>query len=187
MTIASSLGNANEVAEATATTLAAIGERIRKARRKRDMTLQALAEKTKLSVSMLSLVERGRASPSIGSLVVVSSALGITMSELMASHPAPDDELVVRASQQHTVETAEHVIRKLIREDPARGVSIATNEYQPNTGNSDVPVTHAGFEYGFVLEGTLTVEVDKTSYLLKPGDLISGTTANARCAHCGST
>jgi transcriptional regulator with XRE-family HTH domain len=180
VTIESSPDLPDEVAEATASALVAIGERIRDVRQGKNMTLQALAESTRLSVSMLSLVERGRASPSIGSLIVIASALGITMSDLVVSEPTSEEELVVRASQHNVVETAQHVIRRLIREDRARGVSIAINEYQPNTGNSDAPVAHAGFEYGFVLEGTLTVEVDKTSYVLKSGDLIS---YNSRRAH----
>jgi transcriptional regulator with XRE-family HTH domain len=163
----------DDVAETTASTLVAIGERIREVRQARNMTLQVLADSTKLSVSMLSLVERGRASPSIGSLIVIASALGITMSDLIASEPNADEELVVRASQHHVVETPKHVVRRLIREDRTRGLSIAINEYEPNTGNSDSALSHAGFEYGFVLEGVLTVEVDKTSHILKSGDLIS--------------
>jgi quercetin dioxygenase-like cupin family protein len=122
---------------------------------------------------MLSLVERGRASPSIGSLIVIASALGITMSDLIASEPDSDEEIVVRASQHHVVETPMHVVRRLIREDRTRGLSIAINEYEPNTGNSDAALSHAGFEYGFILEGVLTVEVDKTPHILKTGDLIS--------------
>ncbi len=134
MTIEFSPELPDDVAEATASTLVAIGERIREVRQRRNMTLQVLAESTKLSVSMLSLVERGKASPSIGSLIVIASALGITMSDLIASEPDSGEELVVRASQHHVVETA----------------------------------------------GVLTVEVDKTPYILKSGDLIS---YNSRRAH----
>lgn len=173
MTIEFSSELPDDVADATASTLAAIGERIREVRQQRNMTLQVLADSTKLSVSMLSLVERGRASPSIGSLIVIASALGTTMSDLIASEPNSDDDLVVRANQHHVVETAKHVIRRLIREDRSRGLSIAINEYEPNTGNSDAALSHAGYEYGFVLEGTLTVEVDNTPHILKSGDLIS--------------
>jgi transcriptional regulator with XRE-family HTH domain len=163
----------DDVAETTASTLAAIGERIRELRQARNMTLQSLADITGLSVSMISLVERGKASPSIGSLISVASALGITMSDLMASEPSSEDELVVRVGQQRGVESAQHVIRKLIREDRSRGVSIAINEYQPDTGSTDIAVRHSGFEYGYVLEGTLTVEIEGTAHVLKPGDLIS--------------
>ncbi len=180
MTIELSSELPDDVAETTASTLAAIGERIREVRQAKNMTLQMLAESTKLSVSMLSLVERGRASPSIGSLIVIASALGITMSDLIANEPEADEDIVVRASQHHVVETAKHVVRRLIREDRTRGLSIAINEYEPNTGNADAAVSHAGFEYGFVLDGVLTVEIDNTSHILKSGDLIS---YNSRRAH----
>lgn len=162
-----------EIAHATASTLAAIGLRVRELRQGRSMTLQALAAMTDLSPSMLSLVERGRASPSIGSLVVIASALGVTTSDLIVCEPASDEKLVVRAADQHAVETAEHVVRRLLREDRARGVSVAVNEYAPHTGNAERPVAHDGFEYGYILEGKLTVEVDGVSYQLAEGDLIA--------------
>jgi len=166
-------GTPKAAARTTASTLAAIGLRIRELRRARRMTLQALAGVTGLSPSMLSLVERGRASPSIGSLVVIASALGVTMSDLIVCEPPSDEKLVVRASDQHAVETAQHVVRRLLREDRARGVSVAINEYAPRTGSAENPVTHDGFEYGYLLEGKLTVEVDGVSYQLESGDLIA--------------
>lgn len=162
-----------EVAHTRASTLAAIGLRIRELRQGRGMTLQVLAATTDLSPSMLSLVERGRASPSIGSLVVIASALGVTMSDLIVCEPTSDEKLVVRASDQRAVETAQNVVRRLLREDRARGVSVAINEYEPHTGNAENPVTHDGFEYGYILEGKLTVEVDGVSYQLEAGDLIA--------------
>jgi transcriptional regulator with XRE-family HTH domain len=164
---------ADEVAQTTADILTAIGERIRSARLAQGMTLQSLAAAANLSPSMLSLVERGRATPSIGSLVVIATCLGVAMSDLVAPGPLANPGVVVRAADQQIVETANHVIRRIIREDRGRGVSIAVNEYLPNTGNSEQPVAHDGYEYGFVLEGTLSVEVDGTPYVLNRGDLIS--------------
>jgi transcriptional regulator with XRE-family HTH domain len=162
-----------EAAQTTASTLAAIGLRIRERRQARGMTLQALAATTNLSPSMLSLVERGRASPSIGSLVVIANALRVAMSDLIVYEPASDEKLVVRSSDQHAIETAQHVVRRLLREDGARGVSVAINEYEQHTGNAENAVTHDGFEYGYILEGKLTVEVDGASYQLEQGDLIA--------------
>lgn len=164
---------AGDVAETTASTLAAIGSRVRELRQARGMTLQALAAACDLSPSMLSLVERGRASPSIGSLVVVASALKVTMSDLIVGEPSADERLIVRASEQQAVETAQHVVRRLLREDRLRGVSIAINEYEPHTGSASKPVTHDGFEYGYIMEGTLTIEVDGVSHELERGDLIA--------------
>ena len=159
--------------DATTVALAAIGLRIKEIRLTRGLTLQGLSEASGLSPSMLSLVERGRASPSIGSLVVIANSLGVTMSDLVAGGAAQDERLVVRLSECRAIETAQHVIRRVLREDRSRGLSIAVNEYAPATGNDDRPITHDGFEYGFILEGQLTVTVDGTAHVLGPGDLIS--------------
>jgi len=153
--------------------VAAIGYRLRALRQEREMTLQELAEVTDLSPSMLSLVERGRAAPSIQSLIVIANALNVTMSDLIVPHSADDERIVVRASEQPFVKTAQNVIRRVLREDRSRGISLAINEYEPETGSSLKRGAHSGFEYGFVLEGTLTVELENITYQLKAGDLIS--------------
>jgi len=157
----------------TANTLSAIGNRIRELRQARGLTLQALAEACALSQSMLSLVERGRASPSIGSLIVIANALGVQMSDLIVEHPADDSKFIVRRDDQRVIKTAANVIRRLMREDRLRGISIAMNEYQPNTGANADPIKHDGYEYGIVLEGTLTVEINGAAHILNEGDLIS--------------
>src|SRR5262245_23033924 len=70
-------------AEAEADLLRAIGRNIRRLRNNKSMTLQALGAKVDLSPSMLSLLEHGKAGPSIGTLVALASALGVQMSELL--------------------------------------------------------------------------------------------------------
>lgn len=163
----------DDIAETTANTLAAIGGRIRELRLARGLTLQSLADSARLSPSMLSLVERGRASPSIGSLIVVANALNVSMADLVASGEEPEEKIVVHAHEAIAVETAQHVVRRLLRDDRARGISIALNEYAPHTGSTEKPIFHEGFEYGFILEGELTVEVSGVAYALKKHDLIA--------------
>lgn len=153
--------------------VAAIGNRLRLLRLEREMTLQELADATNLSPSMLSLVERGRATPSIQSLIVLANALNVTMSDLVVTEQADEERIVVRASEQPFVKTAQNAIRRVMREDRSRGVSIAINEYEPNTGSALKRGGHTGFEYGFVLEGNLTVDLENVTYQLKAGDLIS--------------
>lgn len=166
-------GAAGDFAETTASTLTSIGNRIREVRLARGITLQALAQMSGVSPSMLSLVERGRASPSIGSLIVIANALQITMADLMAADEPKQDRLVVHSADAPIVETAKHVVRRLLRQDRDRGISVALNEYQPHTGSAERPISHEGFEYGFILEGELTVEVDGVGHKLAAGDLIA--------------
>ncbi|MBA2726416.1 MAG: cupin domain-containing protein [Actinobacteria bacterium] len=161
----------NEILEAAA--LAAIGSRIRELRSQRSLTLQSLSETTGLSPSMLSLVERGKASPSVGSLVAISSAFGVHMSDLLVSDRHDGNGPVSRRSEQPMFETSEGVLRRILRDDRIRGVEVAVNEYAPETGSSHEPTHHSGYEYGIVVDGQLTVEVDGVEHILNPGDLIS--------------
>ncbi len=161
------------LSETTEKTLVMIGQRIRDLRKARGMTLQALAEVTGLSSSMLSLVERGLASPSIGSLIVISDALGKTMSALVSEGTDNLDNLVVRARDAQVVKTAGGVIRRVMKEDITNDVTVAVNEYAPQTGSSEHLLSHDGFEYGLLMEGTLIVEVEGMSHLLYVGDMIS--------------
>lgn len=83
-----------------------IGERLRELRLGNNMTLLEVREKTGLSVSHLSDMERGRAKPSFDALGSLALCYGITMSDLMAgvdpavvepsNYPAGLRELVVR-------------------------------------------------------------------------------------------
>ena len=162
-----------ELAETTASTLVAIGSRIREIRLARGTTLRALADASGLSPSMLSLVERGQASPSIGSLIVIANALQITMADLMAAEEPKRKTIVVHSSEAPIIETRKHVVRRLLKQDREHGVSVALNEYQPHTGSAEHPISHEGFEYGFVLEGALTIEVDGVAHIVSAGDLIA--------------
>jgi transcriptional regulator with XRE-family HTH domain len=159
---------ADETAVEMDHTLVTIGARIRQFRTKKGLTLQALGRITGLSPSMLSLVERGKTSPSIGSLIVVCSALEVHMSDLVAVEDGSS-----RVAEQPVFQTSTGVVRRVLRADHLRGVEIALNEYAPDTGNDLRPVHHAGFEYGILLEGKLTVEVGGVRHVLQPGDLIS--------------
>ncbi|MGH6919364.1 MAG: helix-turn-helix domain-containing protein [Geminicoccaceae bacterium] len=154
-------------------TLATIGARIRQFRTQKGLTLQALGRITGLSPSMLSLVERGKTSPSIGTLIVICSALEVHMSDLVAMEERIARDPVSRLGEQPVFQTAAGVLRRVLRADHVRGIEIAINEYAPNTGSAVAPVHHAGYEYGIVLEGKLTLEVDGTRHVLQPGDLIS--------------
>ena len=153
--------------------IARIGNRIRRLRTLKSMPLRALADATGLSMSMLSLVERGKTSPSIGTLIAICSALDVHMVDLLApAHQLPV-EPVSRAADQAVFRTDEGVQRRILRDDRSNGVEIAINQYAAQTASAPVPVHHDGYEYGILLEGELTVELDGKSHKLKTGDLIS--------------
>ena len=156
----------------TAETMRRVGVQIRHVRRRRDLTLQQLSAQTGTSVSMLSMIERGVATPSIGTLVAVSSALGMHMSDLFEA-PEAERSPLRRLADQSVVNPAGGVARRLVHNDVQRGLEMAVNEYEPGTSSSPEPTHHSGVEFGMLLSGKLTVEVDGEAFELMPGDGIT--------------
>ncbi len=148
-----------------------VGTRIRVLRLKRHRTLKLLADATGLSVSMVSMVERGRANPSIGTLVAIAAALGVPMVSLFGDATRRTSP-VIRAADQPVVTTRRGVRRRLTIREPDTNIEVAENSYAPGTASADVPVRHLGKEMGVLLEGVLAVEVGGERYLLRPGDAV---------------
>lgn len=59
-----------------------VGGKIRSLRKSRDLTLRQLANKTSLSVSLISQIELGKSAASVSTLCKVASALGVPVAEL---------------------------------------------------------------------------------------------------------
>ncbi len=60
-----------------------IGKKIKRIRGEKGITQEQLAEKARISVDFLSLIERGRNAPSLGTLEKLSKALSISASDLL--------------------------------------------------------------------------------------------------------
>jgi transcriptional regulator with XRE-family HTH domain len=157
----------------TSEMLLVVGASVRMARKRRRMTLQDLADQTGVSVSMLSMLERGVASPSIGTLVSVSSALGLHMAQLFQDPSAQAPSPVRRRADQVVIQAAEGVSRRLVHTDVEHDLEMVINEYEPGTSSSETPVHHDGMEFGLILSGTLTVSLEDVEYVLDPGDGIA--------------
>lgn len=164
---------AARAAKETAGLLDAIGRNIRALRIANHMTLKDLAERTELSPSMLSLLERGRTAPSIGTMVVVASALDVQMSDLLHNRLAQENEPVSRAVDQPVFKTLEGASRRILKRDRKRGIEIALNEYPSGAASATEPRGHDGFEFGIAIEGKIEVTIDGRTYALEAGDVIS--------------
>jgi transcriptional regulator with XRE-family HTH domain len=165
-------GTKNGGRNGTTEVLRAVGRKLRLRRVERGFTLQAVSDRTGVSAAMLSLVERGKATPSVGTLVAINSLLNLHIPELLGNATG-DQNLVTPVAKQTVVKPLRGVTHRVIADDQARGLQMTLNQYSRGSANSSEPITHAGFEYGFVLDGELEVTVDGETHLLRPGDLIS--------------
>jgi XRE family transcriptional regulator, regulator of sulfur utilization len=81
--------------------LSHLGKRIQDLRTERGMTLQALADASAVSVSMLSAVERGQKAATVTVLDRIASGLGISLASLIAG--AADGTVIVRREGEQDV------------------------------------------------------------------------------------
>lgn len=77
-----------------------VADRIRALRAERGLTLGALAERSGVSRSMISVIERAESSPTASVLDRLAAALGVTIATLFAEAERPNARPVARAADQ---------------------------------------------------------------------------------------
>jgi transcriptional regulator with XRE-family HTH domain len=165
---------ATGVAGETDALIRAIGTKLRTVRQARGLTLLDLAGRTGLSSSMLSLLERGKSAPSIGTLVAIGSALGVSTTDILASPAETGPKATVsRRADQPVHATPDGVRRRILRSDPGHGIEIAMVEFGPGTASVPHPRPHGGYEFGIAMQGELEVTVGTEVLTLRAGDLVS--------------
>jgi transcriptional regulator with XRE-family HTH domain len=70
-----------------------IGNKIRKLRKEKGLTLEDLSKKTGLSLSYISLIERGLKNPSLRALEKIAECLNITPGILLSDKEEEDESL----------------------------------------------------------------------------------------------
>ncbi len=169
-----------------------LGETIRDERRKRKLTLERLSEKTNLSKSFLSQVERGLAQPSISSLKKIAQEFAISVVDLFSlelkekarmdppvavgknGQPYVEDVKVVRANRRKSLTLpGSRVSYDLLTPDLNRLVEVIYLRTNPAENSGDEPVIDPpGEKFGVVLKGTLEVRIKEDIYELQSGDSI---------------
>lgn len=148
-----------------------LGAEIRRVRAERGLTLVDISTTTGLSVSMLSMLERGKTGVSVGSLVAIASAMGVAVGELFQSSSAPSLSLV-RYDEQQRLTIGRGVVRRVIQRSREHGLEVASLHLEPGSHTGSEMVRHEGQEVVVVQSGILTVHINETVTELASGDSI---------------
>jgi transcriptional regulator with XRE-family HTH domain len=145
-----------------------IGERIRTRRRKLRMSLDELAERTDLSKSFLSQIERAISSPSIESLELIAGALEVPMFLFFVEDDA--DKIVTRRDEQRNIGVPDSRFQyKSVWFGSSRKMEILIGHLNQPRGHSADALTSVD-ECFIVLQGKLEFQLDEESYVLEEGD-----------------
>lgn len=159
-----------------------VGQRIRTIRERQGLSLRALAEQCGLSLNAISLIERGENSPTVSSLHLLATALGVPITyffedenEQMAVFIPPENRL---RSEAHgiTLESLGFGLRNQQIEPFLLTIA-------PGAGNLDQPVTHSGEEFVYCLTGEVAYSVGSQVYRLTPGCSLLFQANQSHCFH----
>lgn len=138
-----------------------LGKRIRLVRSHLDMTLAEVARETGLSTGFLSQVENGLTNVSLGALYRIAGALRTTAPDLLADGAEPIVSVVRRdeGAWSTSNESDPPQLARMLTTTPRRRMELRESVVPPGF-RTDPPWTHAGEEILFVLEGSISVELE---------------------------
>lgn len=151
------------------------GEQIRARRKELGLSLEELAQRTGLTASFLSLVERDMSNPSLESLRHIAEALEVPPFYFSADGPAAamsPHPVVRRAERIKITFPPGDVTSELLVPNLRSKLEVFISRVQPAAGNVARAPKTASEECLYVLEGRLRVVLNDQEYILEAGDSI---------------
>lgn len=150
-----------------------VGQRLKSLREARGISMRSLARSSGLSANALSMIERGRTSPSVSTLNKLANALGIPVTAFFRVEPERRKVVLCKAGERTRLPFLRGTWEGLGGEsfDGRLNAFMVTLE----TGASSGPhgMLHTGAEFVFCLRGKLEYEVEGERYLLEAGDSLT--------------
>jgi transcriptional regulator with XRE-family HTH domain len=147
-----------------------IGRKLRAVRLAFGLSQRELAKRASVTNGMISLIEQGRVSPSVGSLQKILTAVPMTMAEFFTRDLESHVDVVFRSGDLPDVGTGAIQYRLVAASRRDRKMSILWETYEPDSDTGEDLLTHSGEEGGVVVEGELELTVAGRTWLLGPGD-----------------
>jgi transcriptional regulator with XRE-family HTH domain len=160
-----------------------LGERVRRLREAKGLSLRELARATGVSAPMLSQVERGETSPTLAVASKIAGGLDLTLSRLLRLDEEPH-VVLVRSSNRREVRRDGHRFEELTPRLPGQPHTLTLHTLRPGAvtgGPGDPPLHEPGSRETVVVQsGSITLVCGDDRYELREGDSI---TFDADLAH----
>lgn len=146
-----------------------IGSKIKELRIEKNLTQEELADRSELSKSFISQLERNLTSPSIATLIDILQCLGTTLNDFFSEKP--DEQIVFHEEDFFTKEDLElqNTIEWIIPNAQKNMMEPIRLTLQPG-GSTYRDVPHEGEEFGYVLQGSIKIHIGKNVYVAKKGE-----------------
>ncbi len=149
--------------------LATIGKNIRRLRKSKGLTLNALAAEAGLSASYLSQIENARVNVALSTLAEIGARLDVPLISLFAEEEAPRVGLVRRGDRQWFPLSGQAVESILLKSMANMEICIIR---LPPGEDSGAPDRHPGEEACFVVKGSIRALLEDKAYELSEHDML---------------
>ncbi len=146
-----------------------IGQRIKQLRVMKGLTQEELADRAELSKGFISQVERDLTSPSIATLMDILQCLGVSVSEFFTEEP---EEQIVFTKEDYFIKNDEenkNTIEWIVPNAQKNQMEPILLKLEPG-GSTDPDNPHEGEEFGYVLNGAVTIHLGNKVYRAKKGE-----------------
>ena len=146
-----------------------IGNKLKELRVLKGLTQEELADRSELSKGFISQLERNLTSPSITTLMDILQCLGTSIGEFF--NEAPDEQIIFGKQDYFVKEDTEYKneIKWIIPN--AQKNTIEPIYLTLQAGGSTCPDTpHEGEEFGYVLQGAVSIHLGNKTYKAKKGE-----------------
>jgi transcriptional regulator with XRE-family HTH domain len=147
-----------------------VGVRLRELRDERNISMRSLATKSGLSANALSMIERGKTSPSVSTLYKLADALGVPITAFFGPQTEKINAVFVKADERSRIPFTRGVWEGLGGEKFSGRVEPFVLTLESGVSSGPHHMSHGGHEFVYCLRGHLEYLVEKQLFLLEPGD-----------------
>jgi transcriptional regulator with XRE-family HTH domain len=147
-----------------------VAGRLRELREGQGISMRTLATRSGLSANALSMIERGKTSPSVSTLYKLADALGVSITAFFGAETEKKQIVFLKSDERTRMSFTRGVFEALGGENFAGRVEpfMLTLESGASCGPHDI--VHSGHEFVFCLRGQLDYFVEKELFHLEAGD-----------------
>ena len=155
-----------------------ISDKIKSLRKKRSITIQALADKTALTPGYLSKIEHSDSPPPIPTLAKIAYALGVHVSYFFEDEEEPNGGMSIIKKNERKKLIGDYTVlgyeyEAIIRREKDRNFRPLIISIPHGLNPVEIPYNcHDGEELIYVLSGEMTFYYDDEQHLVQEGDCL---------------
>ncbi|HMN12911.1 MAG TPA: helix-turn-helix domain-containing protein [Bellilinea sp.] len=149
-----------------------VGNRLRVLREQRGISMRTLAATSGLSANALSMIERGKTSPSVSTLSKLARAMGINITAFFREETELEDIVVVRAGERRKGKFGDGQWECFGGDRFTGDTEAFIFTLEPGGVNGPLGMTHKGFELFVCLQNQVRLDIEGKQYTLSEGDSV---------------